>query len=249
MPRTTKALKHSYPLDFDLVVARKLLNDVRDVTTLSERMRIISGYFLGCPYIMNPLIGSTTTPEAFTVSLEGFDCVTYIETVLALASANSVDQFVEFMRQIRYKDDQIDWRKRNHYMTGWIKSNARRGFVKNVTRGRDAISKSRTLGTLEGLPPKSVTFKCFPKRIYSRIKTLIEDGDLIFFASTRQRLDVFHTGLLFRDGDQIVLRHASHSQNGVVEQPLTEFLKRNRMAGLILVRPVKESSANRTNPR
>jgi hypothetical protein len=33
------------------------------------------------------------------------------------------------------------------------------------------------------------------------------------------------------------MRHASRSQGSVVEQELSEFLKANRMAGVIVVRP------------
>jgi hypothetical protein len=62
-------------------------------------------------------------------------------------------------------------------------------------------------------------------------------GDLIFFASTRKQHDVFHCGIIVRDGDRVLMRHASRSRGGVVEQDLEEFLKANRMAGVIVVRP------------
>jgi len=241
MPKITKAPRPPYPQHFDPALAEKILNPVRDVHALSERMRVISGQFLGCPYIVNPLIGSAHAPEVFTVSLQGFDCVTYIETVLALALADSVDQFVETIRRIRYKHGHVDWKSRNHYMTDWIRNNARAGFVRNMTQGSAAVRKTRTLSTIEDLPHRIVTFPCFPKRLLPRIKQRVADGDLIFFASTRRRLDVFHAGLLFHDGDQITLRHASRSQGGVVEQPLKAFLKQNRMAGLIAVRPTGQS--------
>ncbi|MBI3951016.1 MAG: DUF1460 domain-containing protein [Acidobacteria bacterium] len=238
-----KARSQIYPQDFNPASAEGTLDQVRNVYSAGERMNIISGHFIGYPYMMNPLIGSLNVPEVFTASLEGFDCVTYIETVLALALAGSVDQFVEIIRQIRYENGQVDWKSRDHYMTDWIKNNVRQGFVRNITRGNDTASRTRTLSMIEELPPRTVTFKCFPKRVFPRIKHRIADGDLIFFASTRKRLDVFHAGLLFREGEQINLRHASHSQGGVVVQPLTEFLKQNRMAGLILVRPTEKPLA------
>jgi Protein of unknown function (DUF1460) len=60
---------------------------------------------------------------------------------------------------------------------------------------------------------------------------------LIFFASTRKHLDVFHAGIIVRDRDKVLMRHASRSQGGVVEQELNGFLKANRMTGVIVVRP------------
>jgi hypothetical protein len=65
----------------------------------------------------------------------------------------------------------------------------------------------------------------------------LHSGDLVFFVSTRRHLDVFHTGIIVRDGASVLMRHASRSQGGVVEQPLSEFLKANRMTGVIAVRP------------
>ena len=59
----------------------------------------------------------------------------------------------------------------------------------------------------------------------------------MFFVSTRKNLDVFHTGIIVREGKQLFLRHASRSRDSVVEQDLKEFLKANRMAGVIIVRP------------
>jgi cell wall-associated NlpC family hydrolase len=79
--------------------------------------------------------------------------------------------------------------------------------------------------------------KCVPKRAMPRLAAYLQSGDLIFFASTRRYLDVFHAGIIVRDGQSVLMRHASRSQGFVVEQQLSEFLKANRMAGVIVVRP------------
>jgi len=65
----------------------------------------------------------------------------------------------------------------------------------------------------------------------------LHSGDLIFFVSTRRTLDVFHAGIIVRDGNTVLMRHASRSHGFVVEQELSEFLKANRMAGVIVARP------------
>jgi cell wall-associated NlpC family hydrolase len=70
-----------------------------------------------------------------------------------------------------------------------------------------------------------------------RLEPHLQSGDLIFFVSTRQYLDVFHAGIIVRDGKRVFMRHASRSQGFVVEQALSEFLKANRMTGVIVVRP------------
>ena len=45
------------------------------------------------------------------------------------------------------------------------------------------------------------------------------------------------------------MRHASRSRGGVVEEDLSDFLKRHRMAGVIAVRPVLEEPQERREER
>jgi cell wall-associated NlpC family hydrolase len=70
-----------------------------------------------------------------------------------------------------------------------------------------------------------------------KLAARLQTGDLVFFASTRKHLDVFHCGIIVRDDNRILLRHALRSRGAVVEQELDDFLKANRTAGLIIARP------------
>ena len=99
------------------------------------------------------------------------------------------------------------------------------------------LSRERILNVVPGLDPQRTRMKCVPKLAVPRLERYLRSGDLIFFASTRKNLDMFHAGIIVRDGEKILMRHASRSQGGVVEQELSEFLKANRMAGVIVVRP------------
>ena len=71
------------------------------------------------------------------------------------------------------------------------------------------------------------------KAAVPRLVAHFQSGDLIFFASTRKNLDVFHAGIIVRDGKRVLMRHASRSEGLVVEQELGEFLKANRTSGVI----------------
>ena len=203
-----------------------------------SRIDLFSRHFLGRPYKPNPLIGSADTAEVFTASINGFDCVTYIETVLALARASNADDFTEWLRKIRYERGRIQWERRNHYMTLWIRNNVREGIIRPVSMPAVAIiSRERVLNVVPGLPARRTRVKCVPKPAVPRIDPYLQSGDLIFFVSTRKNLDVFHAGIIARDGKRVLVRHASRSQGFVVEQELSGFLKANRMAGVIVVRP------------
>ena len=227
-------------------VARRvegLLSRTKSFRSVGNRIEVLSRQFLGLPYQINPLIGAADTPEVFTVSLDAFDCVTYMETVLALSFASNAEEFREWLRKIRYEGGRIAWERRNHYMTGWIRSNVRAGVLRPLALpGTDVIVKDRTLNGVPGLHPVRSRFACVPKRAIGKLMRRLETGDLIFFASTRKHHDVFHCGIIVSDGDRVLVRHASRSSEAVVEQDLSEFLKANRMAGVIVVRPKEPSS-------
>ncbi|MGA9723711.1 MAG: N-acetylmuramoyl-L-alanine amidase-like domain-containing protein [Candidatus Binatus sp.] len=216
----------------------QLLSKTRYEPSIGSRIDLLSRIFLGHSYKPNPLIGSAHTAEVFTATLDGFDCVTYIETIVALARASNVDDFTEWLRKIRYERGRIQWQRRNHYMTRWIRNNVREGILKAIsTPAVSTLTRERVLNVVPGLDPQRTRVKCVPKPAVPRLERHLQTGDLIFFASTRKHLDVFHAGIIVRDGKRVLMRHASRSQGCVVEQQLSEFLKANRMTGVIVVRP------------
>lgn len=239
------------PRGLKLREAERLLNSIKEEADLSNRICLVSQQFIGRSYFDNPLGGGPQQEESFVCSLEGFDCVTYIETVFAFAMSDSVEEFVSKLRKIRYVDGRVEWSSRNHYMTDWAANNEAGGFVINITQGEGAVEKRRLLNVVAGLPAKSVTFSCYPKRRFARIADKICTGDIALFVSVRKRLDVFHTGFLIRRDAEILLRHATRKHGAVVEQRLEEFLAENRMSGLILVRPRyrKSKRASTSEPR
>src|SRR5262245_20861781 len=145
-------MEHAQPRRLSRRRVEQLLSKTKSYGSAGSRIEILSRQFLGHPYQANPLIGSADTPEVFAVSLQAFDCVTYVEIVLALALASSVDDFVEWLRRIRYEDGRIAWERRNHYMTGWIRSNVHTGAVKRVLLPDiAAVVKERLLNVVPGL--------------------------------------------------------------------------------------------------
>lgn len=215
-----------------------LLRRAASSSSISERMDGLSRQFLGAPYRSNPLIGSAGEAEVFVAAIDGFDCVTYVESVLALARASTVADFAETLREIRYDKGLVQWRRRNHYMTSWMRNNARQGIIAPVSiAGVPAVSRNRVLNVLPGLAPRPIRIRCVPKSSAASLVARMKTGDLIFFVSTRRNLDVFHLGVVIAEGRTMLLRHASRSQGRVVEQELEEFLKMNRMAGIVAMRP------------
>jgi hypothetical protein len=224
--------------DGDRQTVEHLLAQIRGQAPLGRRMKTVSAAFLGAPYSLHPLVGSLTEPERLVARLDRFDCVTFLETVLALAGATSPDGFLERLRQIRYEAGNVSYTTRLHYMADWQESNVRRGFLDGLTEGAGTVELARTLALLPGRLPHTVNLRFFPKDQLDVVSLWLQDGDLIFFVSGRKSLDIFHVALLFRDGETLFLRHAALSQGRVLDQSLADFFHRTRMLGFIVVRPV-----------
>jgi hypothetical protein len=222
------------------VAINRLLKSVANEGDVAKRIEQISAQFLGLPYLANSLIGSLDVPEQLVVRLDAFDCVTYLETVLALALSKTAEQFEEHLIRLRYKNSEVSWATRNHYMVDWWRNNEREGLIKNMTRGKASNAKIRELNLIAGLPTERVSFRVFPKRKLAQVKELIKTGDFAFFGTTKKNLDVFHSGLLIEDSKNIYLRHATRKANAVIDQNLTDFLNEHRMSGLVLLRPIQE---------
>ena len=231
-------MKQLQPRGLNRRRVEQLISKTKDLDSIGERIEALSRCLIGNPYTPNPLLGSADTPEVFTASLDGFDCVTFIETTIALARARSTDDFSAQLRKIRYENGRVEWNRRNHYTTSWIRNNIREEILRPLsTRSFPTITRERILKVVAGLPAVNVRIRCIPKLAAPRLESHLQTGDVIFFASTKKNLDVFHCGIIVRDDGSVVMRHASRCAKRVVEQDLNEFLTANRMAGLIIMRP------------
>jgi hypothetical protein len=85
--------------------------------------------FLGLPY------GSSALIVNKDVMASSYDCMTYVETVLALQFATKNEPAHEVLNRIRYFDGKRDEALRKHFVeTDWISDNQRLGFVKDITK-------------------------------------------------------------------------------------------------------------------
>jgi hypothetical protein len=224
-------------LDEDRALIEQLLKEAEAYTGIGERMRVISERLLGSKYIVKPLKGSLDSPEQFVTRTDGFDCVTYVETVLALGKSKSADEFAGHLREIRYKDGEVDYIKRLHYISEWNEVKILSGVLQDVTQGKGTIECTKPLSWLKGIRPKVAQFRYFPKSQLKQVSSWLQDGDLIYFVTSRSGLDFYHMGVIFLNGDQVVMRHAARSQGVAVEQDLASFCNKNAMQGFVIMRP------------
>lgn len=115
------------------------LHDPTSAHGLSERLNLISGRFLGTPFFLGPCgegLGTFDPDPFFTIST--FDCLSYCETVLAIAKSSSVREVFRAIVDLRYKDGVISFTHRNHFPSvDWIPSAVRLKFVEEVQSRHD----------------------------------------------------------------------------------------------------------------
>ena len=210
--------------------------------------------FLGTPYVAKTLeIGDI---ETLVINLQGLDCTTYVENVLAFSQVLeknrlNFDEFVKTLESIRYKDGQLEgYASRLHYFSEWIANNERKGLLKDITAeigGTEITKDINFMSTHRELYPYLRDDENFNKILASesylngqaicilpqdRIaanEDRIQTGDIIALTTSIDGLDITHTGIATREEDgRIHLLHASTGSMKVEvsELPLPEYLKK-----------------------
>ena len=93
--------------------------------------------FLGARYISSPLGEGVAPDDDPLIRYDAFDCTTFVETVLA-------DGDLKKLNKIRYKNGEIDFLNRNHFIeSDWLMNNA--DLVQNVSNkyGKTSVRNVR----------------------------------------------------------------------------------------------------------
>ncbi len=118
---------------FEAAMTMALSRRTEDEST-GALMQEIGLHFRDQPYLEGTLDQPPT--ETLVVRFDGFDCVTFVETTLALARSTQVadSTYAGFARRLaeqRYRDGgPVGYCGRLHYFTEWLTDNAERGLVR-----------------------------------------------------------------------------------------------------------------------
>lgn len=214
-------------------------SDLNKPYDLSTQVVSHARALLGRPYLADGLIGSNDTDEQFVNRTDAFDCVTFVEFVLAQCFSQARGTSVESeLKALRYRDATVSWTCRLHYFSDWLETNAKRGVLHEVF---SALPETpRSLSLLPNYPQLCVKLRFLPLGDLTVSLQQITPGDIIAFGTTRENLDVSHVGFFAKSSDGTnVLLHATKTYGRVVEEPLTAFLERfGESPGLLVYRPV-----------
>lgn len=201
-----------------------------------ERIVALSRHFIGTPYVADTLIGDPQTAEQMVINLAGFDCFTLLDVVEALRRASDVADFPEQLQQVRYRDGTVAYENRRHFFSDWVAGDAT--IIGDVTAG---VGQGRAQVVIKHLnrkndgtywkPGLSVTRRGITyiptNDIDMEVLSALQAGDYVGIYSNHAGLDVSHTGLIVKDKDGVMLRHASSRNNvrRVVDDDLLEYLQ------------------------
>lgn len=186
--------------------------------------------FLGVRYLNSPLGEEIAPDNDPLIRFDAFDCTTFVETVIA-------DNNLKKLNKIRYKNGQVDFLARNHFIeTDWLQNNS--DVVQNVSNRYgpvqvrsvkiDKKSWFKKVHNIETeFTPQVVDIEYIP---YKNAKNILPEKTLVVLFITDKPelrdkigtdLAVVHMGLLLPNG---MLRHASSTQGRVVDVDMDEYI-------------------------
>lgn len=238
----------------------KALSDRRD---FPDQIQQVAEQFLAVPYQADML--DRAEPEVLTLSLQKFDCVLFVESVLAIARAGddrSEAGFVARMQAQRYRGGVIDgYCSRLHYFSDWIGDNQQRGLVEDLTPRLGGVTFKPRLDFMSQhwqkyprLVGNSNNRDCVDRmettlasqpRTYLPTASIaqhydqLQSGDIVAIATAVPGLDTTHVGLLYRSASGGVgIIHAAPRSGVKVSRDLQSFVEQvDQAIGIMVARP------------
>lgn len=204
---------------------------------------------LGAPYAAATLEhylaeGGSPETEPLTLHLDRFDCVSLVESALAVArTAAAPDagwgRFAREVERMRYRGGaRRGYATRLHYFSEWIGDGERRGLLRDLGPELGAVRDERPLrfmsehrgsylalrddAAFAAIVQMERSLDCCPRKLIPKdcipeITERLETGDVLAFATSIAGLDVTHTGFAYRSRDGVMrVLHAPLS-GGVVQ--------------------------------
>ena len=215
---------------------------------LGARLLGLSEQLVGTPYAHSPLgEGEGQDPDP-RLRLDKVDCLTFVETVMALALSSSEEDVLHVLDSIRYRARPA-YAERNHLMeAGWLPSNVAKGFVRDVTAqlgGEGVLQESKVIGP-EAWTSTTARALALPAeaRLTGRFPLAVLPADqvaaraahwpsgtllLVVREDAPWRITrVSHLGFVVQRGGRTYLRHATRGwKDGVVDEELSHLLARH----------------------
>jgi hypothetical protein len=252
----------SFAQDVQNEVIKKLT--VSKSNTFPETIIAMGKTFLGVPYVGQTLEGPK---EMLVCKLDGLDCYTFVENVLALSntlydSKPSFEKYKLHLKNLRYRNATIaGYSSRIHYFSEWALQASNNAYIDDITRANGSVLPKKinfmsthrksykafaedtwVLAQIQKMEKTLETNQIFhiPRSEFITNQKLIKDGDIVAFTSTVEGLDVNHEGFAIWENGVLKFMHASLEKKKVIiiTESILEYLNRvHKHAGVMVLRP------------
>jgi hypothetical protein len=233
-----------------------LLRALRTAPAGGPRAAAATAALHGVPYARSPLgEGEGPDPDP-RFRLDAFDCMTFVETAVALGSAATLEEARLALDDVRYLAAPALASRAHEVASQWLPSNSRKGWVADVTRALagDLAHPAEKEFTAEGwravaragrgvagVPRRALPLGHHALEVvaFSEVPAIadrIPEGAILLVVredAPDRATRVSHAGLVFigRGGERWV-RHATSTPGvaRVIEEPLPRFLARQEKA-------------------
>lgn len=184
----------------------------------AERIAAVSTPLLGRPYRVDPLgEGSSGTLDRDPLwRTDAFDCLTFVETTIALARSSDEAAARMSMPRLRYRNGDIGFGTRNHFPEAdWIPNNVASGQLRDVTTEvARALGEPGWIAQARGVVNRRSWIEALPRNPVQRANPLLRrpgagerrELALLAQASGDEAVDVGY--LRLRERPQADLRRA-----------------------------------------
>lgn len=231
--------------------------------TVDQTVATLALHFLGTPYAAFSL--DADSQERVQLDLTRFDCMLFVEQLLALAASRSWDGFAEVTRQLRYAEGEVGYCSRHHYFHHWGRAAEGAGLVDDITSDLPG-HKSRLLRldymsthpALYAPLRDQTTLACITRReqgyevvqdyipnsALDQVSYMLRSGDLFAVATAVGGLDVTHMGVIVTDASGVSAVHAVPGQGVIRSKPFHRYVQSvPESIGAVILRP-RSASAN-----
>lgn len=238
-------------------------NELSKIQAQSDKQlwQSIALSFLNKPYVAHTL--EVTADSALVVNLQGVDCTTYVEYVIAAFYSiknnpnAGFDDFTRVIETIRYRNGKREnYASRLHYFSEWLFDNQKKGLISAVSSpmfqkkkiNLTFMSSHRTAyehlandDFFNAIKEVEATFSpelmVLSKKDISKAEHLLNHGDLVALVTSIAGLDVTHTGFIYKkDGVSHVLHASTKSMKVEISgKPLSEYIRTNKVVEGITV--------------
>jgi D-alanyl-D-alanine carboxypeptidase/D-alanyl-D-alanine-endopeptidase (penicillin-binding protein 4) len=221
--------KKTIALIFDTLKTRK---------TLMQRISRCSEFFIDKRYDRLGPTGEGVFDTCDTkplYCLKSFDCVTYIEHVLALSLGKDTNAFMRNLQRLRYADGKIDYLHRNHFfILDWLWNNRDLFETVSPPKGR-AVQRTISKKAFFAAKGLSVDFQdtvlsvlAWTPREIEKVSQnrMLNQGAYIFIFMLRVKsnLDANHVGFMIVEKDTTHFRCASKLFGKVAEMDFAAYV-------------------------